>query len=90
MNRLIQAKIDVTKINKELLFKGQKGTYLDLNLWIKDEPDQYGNICSIEQRTEQGAEKIYLGNGKEWKRKEEEPTQAKPQPKKRDDDEFPF
>lgn len=30
--KLITAKIDVLKINKELLFKGEKGTYLDLTI----------------------------------------------------------
>jgi hypothetical protein len=62
--KLITAKIDVTKINKELLFKGQKGTYLDLTIWQNDEPDKYGNDFSIEQRTGKDDKKIYLGNGK--------------------------
>jgi hypothetical protein len=64
MGKLITAKIDVTKINKELLFKGQKGTYLDLTIWQNDEPDKYGNDFSIEQRTGKDDKKIYLGNGK--------------------------
>lgn len=67
MNRLIQGKINVSNINKDLLFKGKTGLWLDINIWIKEEPDQYGNICSIEQKTDKGAEKIYLGNGKDWK-----------------------
>lgn len=71
MSKLIQGKIDVTKIVKSKLFQGQKGTYLDVNIWINDKPDQYGNICSIEQKTAKGEDKIYLGNGKEYMPKEE-------------------
>ena len=67
MGKLITAKIDVTKIQKALLFSGQKGTYLDLTIWVNDEPDQFGNDVSIEQRTKQGESKIYLGNGKTYK-----------------------
>jgi hypothetical protein len=62
--KLITAKIDVLKINKELLFKGEKGTYLDLTIWVNDTPDKFGNDISIEQRTKKGEDKIYLGNGK--------------------------
>ena len=64
MSKLLQCKIDVTKIDKNLLFKGKKGTYLDMNIWINDKPDKYENDASIEQRTPKGADKIYIGNGK--------------------------
>lgn len=67
MGKLITAKIDVTKIQKQLLFSGQKGTYLDLVIWVNDEPDRFGNDVSIEQKTEKGKDKIYLGNGKTYK-----------------------
>ena len=65
MSKLYLAKIDVKKIIKEKLFKGEKGTYLDLFIWVNDEEDQYGNILSIQQATKMGEDKIYLGNGKE-------------------------
>jgi hypothetical protein len=74
MSKLLNCKIDVTKINKSMLFTGAKGTYLDLSIWLNDKPDQYGNDVSIEQRTEKGATKIYLGNGKTY-----QPKQAAPQ-----------
>jgi len=67
MSRLLQCKIDVLKIDKNLLFKGEKGTYLNLNVWINDTPDKYNNDCSIEQQTPKGDEKIYIGNGKFYK-----------------------
>lgn len=77
MNKLITAKINVKKINKDLLFTGEKGTYLDLTIWINDNPDQFGNDISIEQRTKKGEAKIYLGNGKFYVPKTEDPPQAK-------------
>lgn len=64
MSKLLQCKIDVTKIDKKLLFPGKKGTYLDINIWINDKPDQYGNDCSIAQKTPKGADTNYIGNGK--------------------------
>lgn len=73
MNTLITAKIDIKKIKSEKLFKGEKGTYLDLTIWINDTPDQFGNDVSIEQRTDKGAPKIYLGNGKVYKAQQQAP-----------------
>jgi hypothetical protein len=70
MNRPIKAKINLSKVDKTLLFKGEKGTYLDLVIWIKDEPDQYGYDVSIQQETKKDEPKIYIGNGKTWKPKE--------------------
>ena len=64
MSKLIKAKIDVTKIIKALLFKGAKGTYLDIDIWISDKEDQYGNNVSIQQQTKKDEPKIYIGNGK--------------------------
>lgn len=49
MAKTIAIKIDVTKIEKERLFKGQKGTYLDAVLFLEDEPDQYGQSGMIVQ-----------------------------------------
>ncbi|GAG11613.1 unnamed protein product [marine sediment metagenome] len=72
MSKLVFAKIDVTKIDKERLFKGEKGTYLDLNIWINDEPDKYGNDISIQQSTKKDEDKIYLGNGKFYVKKTNE------------------
>lgn len=64
MNKLIHAKIDVSKIDKSKLFEGKSGTYLDVSIWINETPDQFGNDISIEQSTKKGEKKIYLGNGK--------------------------
>lgn len=46
----LSVKIDVTKIDKDRLFKGEKGTYLDLTTFIDtDELDKYGNNGFISQ-----------------------------------------
>jgi len=80
MSKMISASINVMKIDKTKLVKGEKGTYLNLTIWLRDEPDQYGHDVSIEQSVEKEDAKIYLGNGKvkwssEMKPKEaDEPT----------------
>ena len=66
---MISASINVAKIDKSKLIDGKKGKYLNLTIWLNDEPDQFGNDVSIQQsltkeERESGAEKIYLGNGK--------------------------
>lgn len=63
---IIALKVDVTKLDKTAFFKGQKGTYADLTIFINDEPDQYGNDCSVKQDLgkERREEKLYVGNGK--------------------------
>jgi hypothetical protein len=66
----IRLKIDVTKIEKARLFKGQKGTYLDATCFIDiNEEDQYGNHGFIAQdvtkeEREAGTKGPILGNVK--------------------------
>jgi len=63
-------KLDVTKLNKEMLFKGAKGTYADLTLMDnRDGTDQYGNDGFVVQdvgkeRREAGEKGPIVGN---WK-----------------------
>jgi hypothetical protein len=93
MSRLIKAKIDVMKIDKSKLFKGQKGTYLDMDIWINDVHDQYGNIGNIshsmsKEEREGGAVKVFIGNvSKEYDIQSE---QNKPAPKQEETDDLPF
>ena len=43
-------KIDVTKIDKEALYKGAKGTYLTLTVWPnKEGRNQYGDDAIVKQ-----------------------------------------
>ena len=66
----ISIKIDVTKIDKARLFKGEKGTYMDLTTFINlDEEDQYGNHGFIAQSVskeekDNGVQTAILGNSK--------------------------
>ena len=84
----IAVKLDVTKIDKLKLYKGEKGTYLDAVIIMKDEPDQYGNIGMIVQSVtkeerEQGTRGSILGNV----RYIQKPVQEQP---KVDFDDLPF
>lgn len=69
MAQLISASIDVSKISKDKLIKGEKGTYLNITISINDEVDQYGNQAGIyesqsKEEREAKEKKNYLGNGK--------------------------
>lgn len=47
----ISVRIDVTKIDKARLFKGAKGTYLDLQTFVDlDKADQYENNGFVTQQ----------------------------------------
>lgn len=66
----VNLKIDVTNIDKNLLVRGQKGTYLDATVFINpDEADQYGNHGMITQevgkeKRDAGDRGAILGNAK--------------------------
>jgi hypothetical protein len=87
MSKLITASIDVTKIQKALLYQGEKGLYLKLSIWQNDEPDKFGNDFSIQQTTGKDEPKIFLGNGKYYVPKEDKP---KSETKNTSDDGLPF
>tara|TARA_R110000868_G_C10972546_1_gene770389 strand:+ start:30658 stop:30984 length:327 start_codon:yes stop_codon:yes gene_type:complete len=76
----VSVKIDVTKIDKARLFKGAKGTYLDLTTFIDiDNLDQYDNSGFISQSVtkeerDQGVQGAILGNVKVFYR--DQPQQA--------------
>lgn len=70
----VSLKIDVSKIDKQRLFKGSKGVYLDATAFIDiDELDQYGNSGMITQNVtkeerDQDIKGNILGNSKVfWK-----------------------
>ena len=66
----ISVRIDVTKIDKSRLYKGSKGTYLDLTTFVDtEEKDQYENNGFISQsltkeEREQKVQTPILGNVK--------------------------
>ena len=45
----ISLNINLSKIDKKNLFKGEKGTYLDATLVLNDQVDEYGNNGFIAQ-----------------------------------------
>lgn len=68
---IISVRIDVTKIDKTKLFVGEKGTYLDVTLLLKDDQqaDSYGNhgmvVQSVTKEERQAGKKgPILGNAK--------------------------
>ena len=94
---MISAKINVSKILKEHLFKGEKGTYLDITLIPnKEGTDQYGNDYFVVQdlgkeARESGQKGPILGNAKTRGAK---PSAPKPAPAAKpavdDSDDVPF
>ena len=69
---MITLKIDVTKIDKNRLFKGEKGTYLNLIL-IETPNSQYSDYMVKQQVSKEEREKgieIILGDGKNFVKQE--------------------
>lgn len=91
---VINCKVDVTKITKDKLFKGEKGTYLNFTL-VPTPNGQYGDFMLVEDTTkeerEAGTKGVILGNGKKFQRGE---GSAKPQesgtPLPEEDNSLPF
>jgi hypothetical protein len=76
MAKLMTGSIDVALIDKKLIKEvekkdGTKAKYINVNVWLNDEPDKFGNNASIQQYTGKDSDKkIYLGNLKEFKGKD--------------------
>lgn len=95
---LIRVKIDVLKVLKEALYKGQKGTYLTLNLW-ETPGGQYGDFRVTQDlgKDRRGEKTEILGNA-EYVAKTpgptlppvDRPTRATPPPSEDDADGMPF
>jgi len=97
--------LDVTKIPKDKLVKGKKGTYLSLTGFIDDELNDYDQNISVwleqsKEEREDKASKVYLGNGKLFWSDDKEllpiaKTEVvgeaeKPKAQQDDDDDLPF
>ena len=66
MPRLIHCKIDVKKLDKNKLYKGEKGTYANITL-IETPGGKYGDWVVVEDKGKdapQDAKSTILGNGK--------------------------
>jgi hypothetical protein len=90
----IKIKIDVTKIDKDALFKGKNGTYLDIIVWPNRGESKFGEIGMVKQdlgKDRKGEQAPILGNA--FPLKKSEPKPAAPAVKWEDHetgDEIPF
>lgn len=66
MSKLYTGKIDISKIDETKIFEGKKGRYLNIDIWVNDVADLYGNEVAIRQQTDQTEENIYLGNAAQF------------------------
>jgi len=82
MSKLLYGSIDFTnllelaKAGNKAFSKADNGKiYLNLNVWINDEKDKYGNDASMQTSFKDAAkeDKIYFGNLKISEKKENEP-----------------
>lgn len=67
--KLLSLSVNVSKIPKGVLYEGKTGKFLNLDIWINDEEDEYGNHASAnirqsKEEREAKERKIYVGNGK--------------------------
>lgn len=72
--QIIRCRIDVTKIDKKRLFKGEKGIYLDFT--IVENKNQYSDFMIVESVTTEerksGMKGTILGNAKNAERREQQ------------------
>ena len=69
MSNIVNASLDLTKIEKSKIIKGKKGSYINITMFINDENDQYGNNASViisqtKEEREAKTPRVYLGNGR--------------------------
>ena len=67
MSQILTLKIDVTKFHKDAFYKGEKGTYATISVFVNDEADQHGQFGMVKQdlgkeRREAGERGPILGN----------------------------
>lgn len=93
---MIAGKIDVSKIDKAALFKGAKGTYLDIILFETPD-DKFGNDFRITQsiskeRRDAGERGPIIGNAKIIGKDKPAAKSGKPVPNKQEkmDEDVPF
>ncbi len=69
MSTIVNASIDLSKIEKSKVIDGKKGKYINITLFVNDEVDQFGNNASIimsqtKEEREAKTPRVYLGNGR--------------------------
>jgi len=90
---IINLKIDVTKITKSRLYKGEKGTYLNCAL-IPTPNSEHSDYMITEdvskEERESGVKGVILGNAKIFKKKESAPSSKVPAEGISKDEDLPF
>lgn len=90
---MISIKIDVTKISKERLYKGKKGTYMSAVL-IPTPDSEYGDYMIVESITfaekQEGKRGTILGNAKIIKKNDLPKSEDLDMPEEKETDDFPF
>lgn len=69
MSAIVNFSLDLSKLPKEKMIKGKKGTYINLSLSVNDETNQFGQNASVsvaqaKEEREAKQDKLYVGNGK--------------------------
>jgi len=68
--------------------------FANVNIWINEEPDKFGNTVSIQlnstQEMQKAEGKVYVGNAKKSERKEPEQLDEATASELPDDDDLPF
>lgn len=67
MSAIVNFSLDLTKLPKEKMIKGKKGTYINLSLSVNDETNDFGQNASVfisQTKEEKDQKKNYVGNGK--------------------------
>lgn len=77
----LSVKLNLSKIDKSKLFKGEKGVYLDAAIIMRDEVDQYGNCGMIiqsvlKEEREKGIKGVILGNVSYIQKQDSKPSKA--------------
>jgi len=82
MSKLVSISINVDLLDNSKLYKGKKGTYLNISGFLKEDADQYGNFGFVTQdgvKTE-GSNAPILGNFKVRDFDSSDKVQSKPAP----------
>ena len=90
MSKLLTGSIDLNKIDKTKIVSVDKNgnpfknnaKFLNIVVWVNDEPDQFGNNASIQisqskEERDAGVKATYIGNLKEPQSRNNEPTSAR-------------
>ena len=67
MSAIVNFSLDLSKLPKEKMIKGKKGTYINLSLSVNDQTNDFGQNASVfisQTKEEKGEKKNYVGNGK--------------------------